>query len=846
MADGNIEARVRAMHAAGVQATANGRPAVGARHLRRGLHRLGWSEPARAGAEVFHPHLVARLLISLAHAEAEQGRTRKGFALLDTALTYVAPADRGVLVQQRGLLLQRTGRAAEALRHLDAAIPLLTGSEHHVVLARTLLNRASLHIAAGRLADGKADLDRCEEVAAEHGLAALVAKAWNNGAYIDLLAGDVPAALAGFARAEALLREHASDFLPVVLAARARALLTVGLATEAAGALDIAIPAFLGQRLSQDGAEAMLLRAQAALATFDPAAALSWAEQSAREFRRRGNEAWVALAQLMRLRIERPTRAGFPAEAARLAERLRQLGLAGDADLAELLRARSLVATGRLTRAAELVRVRPRRRSFGWLETTLTQKLAQAELALARGRPDLALARARSGLSALQSHRSTLGSLDLMAGTAALGQQLAALGLRVAADRGRVAELFAWSERSRAQIFRVTPVKAPQDPVLANALAELRQLRNLLRAAELAGRREPGLVGRCAELERVVRERSWQRAGTGSSTPDATLGALKAALAERDRVLVCYLIRGDRLTGLIVGGGRARVVQLGAAGMVAEIARRLLADLDAVAGRALPGRLETVIRASIQRHVGQLDEELLRPVEALLGSAGVVIVPTGILAALPWSMLPRLRARPVTVAPSATAWLNAAELASPPGIRPVRGPLLVAGPHLLHAEAELDGIAKLYPDHRTLRGDEATVAAALAGLEGAPMAHLAAHGHHEPDNGLFSRLDLADGPLMVYDMQQLASLPRLITLSACDVGRAVVTPGDEYLGFTAALLHAGTACVVSSVTRVVHETAATVMTAVHRSLATGASPAEALAEASADEPLATFVCFGAG
>jgi CHAT domain-containing protein len=205
-------------------------------------------------------------------------------------------------------------------------------------------------------------------------------------------------------------------------------------------------------------------------------------------------------------------------------------------------------------------------------------------------------------------------------------------------------------------------------------------------------------------------------------------------------------------------------------------------------------------------------------------------------------MLPALRGRPVTVAPSATAWLNAGQV--DPAI--LGAPLLVAGPYLLHAEAELEGIARLYPTSRTLRGELATVTATLSGMDGAPMAHLAAHGHHEPDNGLFSRLDLADGPLMVYDMQQLARVPRLITLSACDVGRAVVTAGDEHLGFTAALLHAGTACVVASVSRVAHDTAATVMTAVHRSLAAGAAPAQALADASTAEPLATFVCFGAG
>jgi hypothetical protein len=842
--DGNIEARVRTLHAAGVQATAAGRPALGARDLRRGLHLIGWTEPPGSAA-VSHPRLAARLLISLAHAEAEQGRTRKGFGLLDIASTMTDPADRGVLVQQRGLLLQRTGRNAEALRCLDAAVPLLSGTDHHAVLARTLLNRAALRIYEGLFHEARADLDRCGTVATEHGLDSLVAKVWHNRGYCDLLAGDVPAALAGFARAEALYQEQSPDFVPVVLAARARALLQVGLASEAARALDIAIPAFHDQRLSQDEAEAMLLRAQAALDSHDQVGALHWAELAARGFRRRGNEAWFALASLMRLRIEPMSDRGFADRAARLATRLNGLGLAGDAELARLLRARSLIAAGRPATTDLAGPDRPRRRPFGWLEIQLTRRLAQAELALAEGDPYRALAHAQSGLTVLQRHRSSLGSLDLMAGTAALGQQLAALGLRVAAEHGTAAKLFAWSERSRAQAFRVTPVKAPQDPVLADALAQLRQLRNVLRTAELAGRREPGLAGRCAELERVVRERSWQRAGTGSTRPDATLGALRTELGDRDRVLICYLTRGDRLTALVAGPGRSRVVDLASVATVAETARRLLADLDAVAGRALPERLDAVIRASIRRHVDQLDDALVRPIADLLGPAGLVVVPTGILAALPWAMLPGLRGRSVTVAPSATAWLNAARVADEaPGAS--AGPLLVAGPHLMHAEAELDGIAKLHPDHQVLRGELATVTAALTGLEGAPMAHFAAHGHHEPDNGLFSRLDLADGPLMVYDMQQVGNLPRLITLSACDVGRAVVAPGDEHLGFTAALLYAGTACVVSSVCRVVHDTAATVMTAVHRALAGGASPAQALAMASVDEPLATFVCFGAG
>jgi CHAT domain-containing protein len=138
------------------------------------------------------------------------------------------------------------------------------------------------------------------------------------------------------------------------------------------------------------------------------------------------------------------------------------------------------------------------------------------------------------------------------------------------------------------------------------------------------------------------------------------------------------------------------------------------------------------------------------------------------------------------------------------------------------------------------------VDATLHALDGAPIAHLAAHGHHDRENVLFSRLDLADGPLMAYDIQRLTAAPRQVILSACDVGRAIVRPGDELLGFTAALLYAGTASVISSVTRVPDDATVGVMTAYHRALTAGARPAEALAGAAMAEPFSPFVCFGSG
>ena len=305
------------------------------------------------------------------------------------------------------------------------------------------------------------------------------------------------------------------------------------------------------------------------------------------------------------------------------------------------------------------------------------------------------------------------------------------------------------------------------------------------------------------------------------------------------------MARTGEMVAVVIRHGLARLVPLGDFEAAAEAARRLNADLDTLAGRRLPTRLEAVIKESIRYQAHTLTAEIIAPLRSSLGDDGIVFIPAGALASIPWGMLPDLRGRPVSVCPSASSWLAAwrqgHEQVVASGL-----PLLVAGPDLEHAAREVSEIAKSYPGCRPLLPDTATVGAALRALDGAPLAHLAAHGHHDQENFLFSRIDLTDGPLMAYDIQQLAAAPRHVVLSSCDVGRTVVRPGEEILGFTAALLYIGTASVTSSVTRVGDDAAVGIMTAYHRLLAAGTRPAEALARATATEPFSPFVCFGGG
>jgi CHAT domain-containing protein len=170
--------------------------------------------------------------------------------------------------------------------------------------------------------------------------------------------------------------------------------------------------------------------------------------------------------------------------------------------------------------------------------------------------------------------------------------------------------------------------------------------------------------------------------------------------------------------------------------------------------------------------------------------------------------------------------------------------LVAAGPGTERGEAEAHAVAARYPAATVLTGASATPARVLAALEGAGIAHLAAHGHHQTGNALFSGLDLAGGALIGYDLDRPARVPSLVVLSCCELGLADVRPGDETLGMPTALLHAGAATVIASVSRVADETAMAVMVNLHAGIRAGLAAASALAAAMPPELASGFVCFG--
>ena len=874
--------RAARRHAAGMAASDGGRPAVAVRHLRAGLRLLdrAGASPAGPGGDHAPPELAevrGRLLVSLAWAEFERGRVSLGFQLLDDAEPGIPAGQLPLLLAQRALLLRRSGHNEAALPWLDRAIRLFESWPDKLYLVKALNNRSNVHLEAGRVRPARADLRRCGQIAARHGLDLQLVLSRVNLGCLDVLAGNLPAALGAFTAARPEYERLAPGRLAHLAVERARALVAAGLFGPADQELAEAVEHAARQRLGHVNAEALLVRAEAALLAGRPAAAARWAGQARAQFQGRSNARAAALAALLELRAAStvddvspagpangggPATGGGPAATARAAEamavRLSRLGLPEDARVAGLVAARAWLREGQLGEGRlreELLRgglARARRAAarhgapgrVDRLDTRLLWRLTRAELATAAGQPAEASRQLLAGMTALHRHRSQFGCLDLQTGAAVHGRDLARAGLTAAVASGRSDTVYRWAERARAQALLLPPVRPPRDPQAAAALEELRQGRHALHDAEVAGQPTGTLRGRVAALQRTVRELTWStpglRGAAGAGT--APLSAVRDQLGAA--ALVMYLRDGAALRALTVVDGAAELVTLGAHADAEEVVLRLRADLDARAGRALPDRLAAAMAGATARDARALAAAVLDPLLGRVGDRDLVVVPTGLLVTVPWSMLPGCAGRPVTVAPSATAW-HAAHRRLPPLLSDA-GTLLVSGPGNARGEAEVRAIAELRPQSTVLTGPSATPAATLEALGTATVAHLAAHGHHQAENALFSSLDLAGGPLLGYDLPGAGRTPPMVVLSSCDLGLSDVRPGDETLGMATALLAAGTATVVASVARVADDTAMAVMVRYHRGIVAGRSPAAALSAALEPDPAAAFVCLGAG
>ena len=814
-----------------------GRMPDAVRHLRRAVRLADAAGLADEAAE-------ARL--DLSAALVLHGRPESGLAEAERARAALKGKAAGRSLMRRALILQRRGLYRDALDDYRQALAILRRAGDSEYEARALCNRGVLHAFRGEFAAAEGDLRRAERVHREQGRPLQAAHIHHNLAWLAARRGDAPAALALYDATDEEYRRLGSD-RGILMHDRCEVLLSVNLVAESRQAAELAVAELERSHLDSDLPEARLTLSHAALLDGDPETAREQARLADRAFTRQRRCAWAALARAATLRAAWAGGDRSPAllrSARRTADDLAARGWAGEALDARIIAGRAALELGQDGVAArELERAGAARRR-GPVRLRVAAWHAEALLRAARGNRRGARSAVAAGLRVVEAHRAALGATELRAQAAAHTVQLAAIGVRLAVESGRARAVLAASERSRAGTWEVRPPRPPLDRELAAELAELRQVASEIRTTVLDGGDPAPLLHRQWQLETAVRRRSHHARGAGSSP----LGSIPAteSLFRRlgERALVSFSEADGRLAAVTLAGGRARLWDLGAAAVAArELATLAFALRRIAAGQCRPATVQA-LAATAGAAARRLDELLLAPLAHELDGRPLVLVPTAALHAMPWPELASCAGRPVTVAPSATLWHRCSDGSNG---RPAGAPLLIAGPGLPEAAAEIRELGRQYPEAVCLVGDAATAESVTAAFGRAELAHIAAHGHFRADNPLFSSLDVADGPLTVYDLEAAGGVPDRLILSSCDSALGAVVAGEELMGLLATLFTLGTRTVVGSVVPVRDDHTRELMVRLHRRLRAGRSPAEALAECQDELPSAsTFVCFGAG
>ena len=785
-----------------------------------------------ASARTDDPDLRARIDGTVAYVLAQTGEPASAEELCRHALgrNGLRAETVALLSGQLGTLLMHGGRLDEAETALTRAIDTLTAiGEETTELANCLMNRSVVRMQQRELDTCIEDLRRAVAVYEANDDEEPLAEARHNLGYAALLGGDLVTALTQMTQSRPKLAAISDLAAAISDLDRAEVLRDAGLTTEAEALLGQVATQFGAQRMRQARGEAEFHLARSLL-RHDPAAAERAARTAARRFAALANDGWAARADAVRLEARQRARPHRPIDASefdRTAKALDRAGFRTEATGLRLSARRD--GTGRLPRLDDTAPTPLR----------LHAHEVRAARAASAGRDREALRAAADGLDLLTTWQQSFGALDLQASVAMHGNDLMFAGLSAAARLRDPATLFEWSERARHLSQQVAPVRPPHDESLAVDLAELRMLR-----AELAGA-DWTTDARVRALRDRVRERQW--ASTGSGGTRERLGLAEAtALLDPGTAVLSYVFTGSALHGIVASAAGATVVDLSWSRAHAAL-DGLRADLD-MAALTRGGLMGAVTERALLARLALLDAELLDPLRLAAPAAErLAITVPGVLAGVPWAMLPGMGGVPFTVATSVSRLL-----AAPP--RPaVRATTVgfAAGPRVARAGEEVERAATAWQrtglTPQTLEGGQATVAAVTELAATTDVLHIAAHGRHAVDNPLFSGFELDDGILFGYDVDLIPRVPATVILSACELGRSSVRWGEEALGMTRVWLHAGADCVIAAPVAVPDDVAGELLSAVHTGLAEGAAPAVALARAAVDTGLsAPFQCHGDG
>jgi tetratricopeptide (TPR) repeat protein len=746
---------------------------VGILHRQAGRHRAALRH-YRAALALFEvlgvPDRIARTRHNMGLALCRMGRYREALPELESALAYVEQADRGAWyalgARNLGETLMSLGRYTAALRAFGESEAILRSQNAHAALLWLAPVVADCYLRLNRPADALQTVDQATVHLSEvDGVAHAYSLAVRRVAALMML-GDRQAALGAIEAAERTVTLGERDDRTLLALYRAAAL-------DAEGKCDQA-----------------LLDAQRAYR-------LAHASGSGR------------------YRVEALLIEGSALLAA---------GRLGESDVVAhraLRNARSLAAAPSLHRVYELL----------------------ARIAEAQGRPHAA--RRRYAWAIDQLERERRGVIfefrdSFAADRGAVYERFAALQL----SAGDAAGAWATAERAKSRALadaiagnvELKPRGSRAARRIARELHRAREdysaaaawLASLPSSEDRDDAARADAIGRMKALEAAITSlvRRLQLEGGDDAAADVQglLPVLSTIRPAMGTALIEFFQRGPDLLRFVIdaSGVRGEIFP----NSLPEIERAVrafrlnLAAVERASGDAR-ARLAGRARESLQTLHGRLLADLALPAAC----EAVTFIPHGILHYVPFHALHDgerflIERFDVSYAPSATLLGVVRQRAG----RRRRGGALVLAHSADGALPEVLAEAEVVGEHLGARVHaEAGATRVRLAEEGrrAALIHVAAHGQFRQDAPLFSSIQLADGPLTTADVFNLTLPAALVTLSACETGRAVLGGGDELVGLARAFLYAGVAGLLVSQWRVEDGSTAALMARFYAALRSG-------------------------
>lgn len=332
---------------------------------------------------------------------------------------------------------------------------------------------------------------------------------------------------------------------------------------------------------------------------------------------------------------------------------------------------------------------------------------------------------------------------------------------------------------------------------------------------------------------RAITEQLYLNSSTDNETnvaPLASLEDIQGAL-NSDTLLIEFFNDGVHLWAFTLNGQACNVQRLP---ITAVQLNQLLAQLQA----NLEAGLKYDPQSSSARKLTSLGQRILQRLNSLLleplelqryGRKRLIIVPYGALHYLPFNLLYDSSA--YLIERFEVVILPAASLVIHPAPKRASSALILSHSwdgRLPYARMEAELVHEIFGG--TLCMEEAAVRTVLQ-TPPSQILHIAAHGKYRLDQPDLSYMELADGQLYADDLLQHDLSYELVTLSACETGRANVAADEELIGIGRGLLYAGAGALILSLWQVADYSTVSLMEQLYRTLRAGRSKAAALREA---------------